>query len=129
MVLGTAANPVTVGTAAGLLLAVTGFRPPQVVWTPITMLGERLRAHAASHVRHGHGLDAAGLPKPTSMRRRASCQDARQALGLVAGTAWTPVSHRRCHHCRPGPAAHGQTPANLLATRGQTILDRLDATG
>ncbi|HSU46194.1 MAG TPA: AEC family transporter, partial [Arthrobacter sp.] len=39
MVLGTVANPVTVGTAVGLLLAVTGFRPPQVLWTPITMLG------------------------------------------------------------------------------------------
>ena len=39
MVLATVANPVTVGTAAGLLLAVTGFRPPQVLWTPITMLG------------------------------------------------------------------------------------------
>jgi malonate transporter and related proteins len=39
MALGTVANPVTVGTAVGLLLAVTGFRPPQVLWTPITMLG------------------------------------------------------------------------------------------
>ncbi|HEY8295700.1 MAG TPA: AEC family transporter [Micrococcaceae bacterium] len=36
---GSVANPVTIGTAIGLVLAVTGFRPPEVVWKPLTMIG------------------------------------------------------------------------------------------
>lgn len=34
------ANPVTVGTATGALLSATGLRLPEILWTPLEMLGE-----------------------------------------------------------------------------------------
>lgn len=34
------ANPVTIGTAAGVLLSATGLEVPEVLWVPLEMLGE-----------------------------------------------------------------------------------------
>ena len=34
------ANPVTVGTAAGVLLSATGLEVPEVLWAPLEMLGQ-----------------------------------------------------------------------------------------
>ncbi|MCR8674556.1 AEC family transporter [Micrococcus sp. HG099] len=34
------ANPVTVATAVGAVIAAVGWEPPKALWTPITMLGE-----------------------------------------------------------------------------------------
>lgn len=38
-VLRSVANPVTIGTAVGAVLALTGWTPPEAIWTPLDMLG------------------------------------------------------------------------------------------
>lgn len=39
-ILRSVANPVTVGTALGAVLALADFTPPEVLWTPLEMLGQ-----------------------------------------------------------------------------------------